>query len=269
MLKGRESLIRLIGKRRRFLPNRFSLMSLSTYDQEPFNLSRDINNGTVAISKEVPSMQQSELDTNGVPETPPVWVTCPVCNNRVRGEDNMINAHLDTCLGRGTKRKMSQRTLFQLNFCSKSKVKVEFCENDYEGNGSRESAPSNMLVQEVVHEVGDFVCADDIDKEESTSISESEHLSCNEGLMENLVKIEKTNCIVDSPSVHSEYKMPQTELTEIADDISTMVLNTFIVGRKFSNVVEINPGASVTFLRDPYNVKDLNAIKSGSLCRFQ
>uniref|UniRef100_A0A6M2EB37 Fanconi-associated nuclease n=1 Tax=Populus davidiana TaxID=266767 RepID=A0A6M2EB37_9ROSI len=50
------------------------------------------------------------------------WVTCPVCSSKLAAQDHIINSHLDACLTRGTKRKLTQRTLFQLNFCSQPMV---------------------------------------------------------------------------------------------------------------------------------------------------
>ncbi|RDX74806.1 Fanconi-associated nuclease 1-like protein, partial [Mucuna pruriens] len=98
VLSGRESLIRLIGKRRRFLPNRHSILS----DPNP---------------NPIQAVEPSRPDKNDN-------VQCPVCGHNLPGDDHrMINSHLDACLSLSqpkpiivTKRKLSQRTLLQFNF---------------------------------------------------------------------------------------------------------------------------------------------------------
>lgn len=45
------------------------------------------------------------------------------------------------------------------------------------------------------------------------------------------------------------------------DDISGVILETSIVGRRFSVVKDLNKGAKISLLRDPDNAKDPNAIK--------
>ena len=57
MLKGRESVVRLVGKRRRFLPNRETLLSAS---------------------------DDLELEL----------VTCPVCALKISAQHHAINSHL-------------------------------------------------------------------------------------------------------------------------------------------------------------------------------
>lgn len=57
-------------------------------------------------------------------------------------------------------------------------------------------------------------------------------------------------------------------MVTIKDDFSGMILETFIVGRKFSDEKELNLGASISLERDPTNVKDSNAIKVHFFCHF-
>lgn len=77
MLKGRESLIRLIGRRRRFLRLR-SLITSSVpqigYKEDKDEVNTESGNG------------------NGDEQ----WVDCPVCGAKVRGEEPVINSHLGT-----------------------------------------------------------------------------------------------------------------------------------------------------------------------------
>ncbi|GAU17744.1 hypothetical protein TSUD_171320 [Trifolium subterraneum] len=100
VLSGRESLIRLIGKRRRFLPNRHSILSDPIPNPNPIH--------------------QSEPTTAGYNPQNDV-VICPVCSLTLPSDNHRINSHLDLCLSSepkrsGTKRKLTQRTLLQLNF---------------------------------------------------------------------------------------------------------------------------------------------------------
>ena len=73
VLSGRESLIRLIGKRRRFLPNRHSILS------DPIPLSH----------------QQPEQPTTAGNDTPKNDVViCPVCSLSLPDDNPLINSHL-------------------------------------------------------------------------------------------------------------------------------------------------------------------------------
>ncbi|XP_030974220.1 fanconi-associated nuclease 1 homolog isoform X1 [Quercus lobata] len=119
MLKGRESVVRLVGKRRRFLPNRETLLSAS---------------------------DDLELEL----------VTCPVCTLKISAQHHAINAHLDICLSEsetptGTKRKLSQRTLLDSNFLSNSKIHQSQLTNNDDFCGSRHSnSHSHIINNDVV-----------------------------------------------------------------------------------------------------------------------
>lgn len=73
VLSGRESLIRLIGKRRRFLPNRHSILS------DPIPLSHQ--------QPEQPTTAGSDSLENDV-------VICPVCSLSLPDDNRLINSHL-------------------------------------------------------------------------------------------------------------------------------------------------------------------------------
>jgi Fanconi-associated nuclease 1 len=232
MLKGRESLIRLIGKRRRFLPNPHSLLS----DSIEITLNHCKKENVEPSSIEVGESSFQLSDCN--------WVTCPVCGDKVRGEDYMINSHLDTCLSRGKKRKLSQRTLLQLNFSAKPKVKVESTELQYTG-----------LSYQIGSEEKNIICCKSPSNPAFITDSTLDYLT------ENPVKDAEVNYrVVESPI--------EDNADESLDDISGVVLNSFIVGRKFCEEVDIQTGASIFLTRDPNNPKDVNAVKSGSICRF-
>ncbi|KAH7565058.1 hypothetical protein JRO89_XS09G0122100 [Xanthoceras sorbifolium] len=243
MLTGRESLIRLIGKRRRFLPNRHSL--LSSPIQSSLNLCFDKNGAA-----------------NAIPSSP--LITCPVCAINVPADDSVINSHLDACLSRGTKRKLSQRTLLQFNFSAQSKVQIqcnetELLRTDVVCNNPGETLPENAFCGSP-----NFV-----------AVEENGNNRCDE-LQLNLESVKQTN-IGDSTEtpmnhqrIHSQNHMssssPDSEVPILdvdmnIDDISVATLQTFIVGRRFSDEKGIKFGACITLLREPDNVKDPNAIR--------
>ncbi|WOH07871.1 hypothetical protein DCAR_0727305 [Daucus carota subsp. sativus] len=239
MLTGRESLIRLIGKRRRYLPNRHSILSTPISESQSFLTVSDERNGGEGSSC-----------SNAVASD---WVTCPVCHNNIRGDDRTINSHLDNCLARGTKRKLSQRTLLDLNF-SREFNKSEHTEgiivqtsheNDVCGtrNNSGDSvAEESTSLECKMHTIRDYIL--------NTPASSSE---------ENPVLNGKLNYIASSPSISPQISRPQS--AESVDDIYGYNLMTSIVARRFCDKVELNPGEAISLMRDPSNAKDPNAIK--------
>ncbi|EFJ04807.1 hypothetical protein SELMODRAFT_432061 [Selaginella moellendorffii] len=94
MLRGRESLIRLVGKRQRNV-------SLPARDElECGDFSLEIKGGLSLACCD--------------------WVECPVCGKQIRGNELLVNCHLDTCLQSGKKKKNSvQHTLFHFNLSKK------------------------------------------------------------------------------------------------------------------------------------------------------
>ncbi|XP_059653884.1 fanconi-associated nuclease 1 homolog isoform X2 [Cornus florida] len=280
MLTGRESLIRLVGRRRRFLPNRQSL--LSTPIQSSLNRCKeDINGGPVSDMGAGSSSDQRE-DRNGGPvsdmgaasssdqrgkcvvETSASdRVTCPVCGNTVSGENDMINSHLDACLARGTKRKLSQSTLLQLNFCSRSKVKICSSKPDHIGISFNQMGSDNIFVCDAVHKLHDFVGIEENDSSHCKSPLNSEYVMQPhmDASIESSIIDDSIYYGVDSTLALAENETPNYEMAESLDSISGVVLETFIVGRRFSDEMELNPGATISLLRDPDNVKDPNAVK--------
>lgn len=51
------------------------------------------------------------------------------------------------------------------------------------------------------------------------------------------------------------------ESCEDTNSISTLTVDTMIVGRKFHENIELQEGAGITVQRDPLNTKDRDAIK--------
>ncbi|TXG69322.1 hypothetical protein EZV62_004257 [Acer yangbiense] len=242
MLTGRESLIRLIGKRRRFLPNRDSL--LSSPIQSSFNLCSDKNGAANS--------------------TPSPMVTCPVCAINVPDDDSVVNSHLDACLSRGTKRKLSQRTLLQFNFSAQSKVHIQCNETDLSRTDVVCESPGEILPQNAFCGSPDYVLVEenDINHCDGSQLNFKSVKKTNiGGSIETPINHQRIHCQnhVSSSSLNSE--VPKLDVDVIIDDIFGATLQTFIVGRRFSDEKGINFGAHITLLREPHNVKDPNAIK--------
>ncbi|KAK8681248.1 hypothetical protein V6N13_053655 [Hibiscus sabdariffa] len=249
MLTGRESLCRLIGKRRRFLPNFQSI--LSSPIQSSLNLLSD-KNGSLAETE--CSKGEAEVSSSGL-------VTCPVCGNKVGGEDYTINSHLDGCLSRRTKRKLTQRTLLELNFgSSQSKLQISSGDSkqllsrdlsknhcDYEENvtcGFSEISPSGQKDRDQCGQLPHTESVIQIDLASST---------------ENPISDGRANIVVEFPALSTDNE--ESHMDDTVDKISERPIDTFIVGRKFSDEKDVNLGASIYLLTDPDNIKDPNAIK--------
>ncbi|GAB2265175.1 hypothetical protein Dimus_000240 [Dionaea muscipula] len=283
MLTGRESLIRLIGRRRRFLPNRHRLLSSPT--QSSLNLRKDRNSEARAeiwaeaelkseVFEDRHEKEQAHLEDRSSSEL----VSCPVCGNQVSGEQYNLNSHLDTCLPRGTKRKLTQRTLLQFNFSSDATCSSE---GAYARRDALSKSPEYVLVQKTDPHLVNCCTIDKIESLASLMLSDYGGRKCRllepyvsdanatptmvvptkqDGVYGPLEKHNKTNDVVDG------YTMSLVEDTSALNadklvGISKTVLKTYIVGRRFFNEAEIEPGEMVSFLRDHDNNKDLNAIK--------
>jgi Fanconi-associated nuclease 1 len=232
MLNGRESLIRLVGKRRRFLPNRESLLSVPLIQ-----------------------LHESKEETDTIISYPEKdLVTCPVCAHKISGEHRAVNSHLDACLSRetrtqtGTKRKLTQRTLLQSSFWSRSKTQASSCESEQLENNLCGGGPDDSLVENASHELQDFGDAEEHDTDLQIQI----HM---DGGFENPINDDTTR------SLSPKNVVSNGDMDVTFDNVSGVTLETFIVGRKFSDEKELDLGARISLLRDPDNVKDHNAIK--------
>ncbi|KAL9397629.1 hypothetical protein Peur_011882 [Populus x canadensis] len=273
MLRGRESLIRLVGKRRRFLPNRKSLLSDSTSiisnshpPQTPLNLGKtDENEDRIIMSMESEQKSKSPQSSDSV--------TCPVCSSKLAAQDHVINSHLDACLTRGTKRKLTQRTLFQLNFCSQPMVCSRSSDVKKLGTGNvqedaavgfdnstavdeNEVDSSLLNLRSEVTKCIEAITVDDISGETALGTSAG-----GSTMKQKLIDGDLINGQVDPSllSLRSEV-MKSIEAVPVGD-ISGVFLETFIVGRRFSVEKELNLGASICLLRETDNAKDPNAIQ--------
>ncbi|MBA0585850.1 hypothetical protein Gorai_016612 [Gossypium raimondii] len=251
MLTGRESLSRLIGKRRRFLPNLQSI--LSSPIRSSLNLLSDENGRLTETESSKGKVEISSSDL----------VTCPVCGSKVRGEDYTINSHLDRCLSRRTKRKLTQRTLLELNFgCSQSKLQISSDESE------------QLLSSDLSKNCSDYEenvtrCFSKIDPREEKSHDQRRQLPHTEsvkqidvaGSAENPISDGRANTMVDFSALSTDNEESRNHIDVTVDSISGMAIDTYIVGRKFSDEKEVNLGANISLLRDPDNIKDSNAIK--------
>lgn len=288
ILKGRESLIRLIGRRRRFLRRR----SLITSSVPQVCCKEDKNEANT---------KSGNGNGNGDEE----WVDCPVCGTKVRGEEPGINSHLDKCLTRGTKRKLSQCTLFQLKFCTRPKAtassidsdltRTEFGSSANDGNihalasEMRNSDVSKNNIQDEsssssvsltlttsrpnILTTNSSICnrvdraenldgLPDFDDEcKSLSGAKSMQIVGIEGFPQHQISDDRIDNFTGSPLSLSENRTPTYVEPLEDDDNSKILLDTFIVGRKFADDTELIIGAMVMLSRDSENVKDPNAIK--------
>ncbi|XP_073151250.1 fanconi-associated nuclease 1 homolog isoform X2 [Henckelia pumila] len=243
MLRGRESLVRLIGRRRRFLPNRRTILSSSS-----------LSSSHIADEKHKKDAVGESSDS----------AKCPVCGNQFPAQDNAsINSHLDECVAKGgSKRKLNQLTLLQLNF-SRSKVKVHDLHLGETGRNLDQSNPIAASFCDIIH---------DTNESDSSKGCENEKEESNYGFLalrnnpiassiENLFPNEPVNEELVSPSLIS--KRAKYVLEDCLDDfdISKVFIPTFIVGRRYGRREELDPESRICLSRDPNNVKDPNAIK--------
>ncbi|KAK8572824.1 hypothetical protein V6N13_048390 [Hibiscus sabdariffa] len=251
MLTGRESLCRLIGKRRRFLPNFHSI--LSSPIQSSLNLLSD-KNGSLAETE--CSKGEAEISSSGL-------VTCPVCGNKVGGEDCTINSHLDGCLSRRTKRKLTQRTLLELNFGS-SQSKLQNSSGDSKQLLSRNLSKSHCDYEEnVTCGFSEISPSEEKGRDQCGQLPHTESVKQIDlaSSTENPISDGRANIVVEFPALSANNEESRHHMDETVDSISERPIDAFIVGRKFSDEKDVNLGASISLLTDPDNIKDPNAIK--------
>ncbi|RWW07538.1 hypothetical protein GW17_00029079 [Ensete ventricosum] len=174
-----------------------------------------------------------------------------------------------TCLMGGTKRKFTQCTLLQFQFFKRSKM---------------ESSPDG-----VKHETEDTANAVFSSKNDSSNALllpgdshgsrygntrglSSDHSPSNIETYTEIVPPETT--VLDNTISHEilvpcdTYMFPQMNMDKLdacgsgtKGDDSVIAFETYIVGRRFHESIELQQGARVFVAREPENVKDRNAIK--------
>ncbi|XP_024520815.1 fanconi-associated nuclease 1 homolog [Selaginella moellendorffii] len=200
MLRGCESLIRLVGKRQRnvSLPAREEL--------ECGDVSLEIKGGLSLACCD--------------------WVECPVCGKQIRGNELLVNCHLDTCLQSGKKKKNSvQHTLFHFNLSKK----IEYEES---GNCVLEIQQSPPL------ETG---------------------VDCNPAAGSPKPEVSSTLESFEEPDVANGV-LP-AELNSETRDLYNGCLEARIAGRKYHRDVECQAGMRVHLVREPENPMDTYAVK--------
>ncbi|XP_024518087.1 fanconi-associated nuclease 1 homolog isoform X2 [Selaginella moellendorffii] len=210
MLRGRESLIRLVGKRQRnvSLPARVS-------DRASISLQEELECGDVSLEIK-----------GGLSLACCDWVECPVCGKQIRGNELLVNCHLDTCLQRGKKKKNSvQHTLFHFNLSKK----VEYEES---GNCVLEIQQSPPL------ETG---------------------VDCNTAAGSPEPEVSSTLECFEEPDVANSV-LP-AELNSETRDLYNGCLEARIAGRKYHRDVECQAGMRVHLVREPENPMDTYAVK--------
>ncbi|KAL8490845.1 hypothetical protein ACS0TY_022741 [Phlomoides rotata] len=270
MLTGRESLLRVIGKRRRSLPNRRSILaassSSSSTSQSCLSLcQRDEIHRSDAVER------RSDGDGDAAESA-----ICPVCGARFPGMDNaVINSHLDGCLANGSKRKLShcvmvsddfqakgskrklnQVTLLQMNF-SRSKVKFHLGQSaDYP---LIPSEPDSIRNCDSIDNLNGLDRIEECASDHSFPVRNDSFSSH----VENLVSKDTSDDKFASPPSPLGIERPKYILEELLDecDVSRVIIPTFIVGRRFGGREELHPESRICLSRDPDNVKDPNAIK--------
>ncbi|CAH9131498.1 unnamed protein product [Cuscuta epithymum] len=275
MLKGRQSIKRLIGRHRRFLPNRHIIFSSPA--AQGF-----LSEGKRADDSE-PERHHHQSDGSGKESDHcgAEWVNCPVCGTRVLGNDQTINSHLDKCLDKGKKRKLLQRTLLELNFYSSSAVRIHAKESELTETAAVQTR-DDVSVLETAHRLenpGVTVCQFESSKLRNTGLElaklddlrsyndvdeiPSSYMSGLEACTEIQMNGDMINAKCICPSLPTEHEMSIDDNIESvgSDDLSELSLDTYIVARRFAEETELKLGASILLSRDPENVKDVNAIK--------
>ncbi|KAI9119507.1 hypothetical protein K1719_009383 [Acacia pycnantha] len=250
MLTGRESLIRLVGKRRRFLPNRQSLFS--NPGQISLNLCND-NDGQICLLKSTEQPQEANLNQiksvgdETENNSSHSEIACPVCGCKIHGDNYEVNSHLDVCLSRRTKRKLTQRTLLQLNFSQTSKVQ------NIPGDSLK---PENAVV---LRNCNNHVPQNSSNVLPALAAREESEKKCK--LTQNLDHNHDSCCKIRSSSLSPKDELPKSEPTNCRSSISGLTLETFLVGRRYTGQEEIRLGDTFSLLRDPHNAHDSNCIK--------
>lgn len=210
---------------------------------------------------------------------------------------------LDKCLARGTKRKLSQCTLFQLKFCTRPKVTASSIDSDLTRTEFGSSA-NDHNIYDLASEMRNSDGSNNKDESSSSSVSLTLTTStsniftrnssiCNrvnrvenldglpefdderkllygaksmqivglEGVPQHQISDDRIDNITSSPLSLSENRTPTCVEPLEDDDNSKILLDTFIVGRKFADDTKLIIGAMVMLSRDSENVKDSNAIK--------
>ncbi|KAF0901621.1 hypothetical protein E2562_003591 [Oryza meyeriana var. granulata] len=262
MLNGRESLARLIGRRRR--SPLIASLALAVSPSSP-SRSHQADAGDDAEREATAGSSTGGRDGAGAE-----WVACPVCGESIRGTDYCVNTHLDICLTRGTKRKLTQSTLLDFSFSKKATADpalnnsdetehMELTDGNVSSDGAFFSLNSGMVNSKESADASSPGClhgSPDISETCGTCLSLDTSLQHMENTANNDV-VEK--CLSHMPS--TEATSCTFDARSVTDYSNTVLVDTVVVGRRFHENIELQEGASITLLRDPQNAKDPDAIK--------
>lgn len=161
----------------------------------------------------------------------------------------------DDCLApKGSKRKLSQATLFQLNF-SRSKAKLHSPQLPNEL--VIPSVPDEMTTIDSIHDSSGLGWSDEYAKkglENDSNANPEEKIICKGTTSDKFA----------SPSFSCDIRdVSKDGVDEFSDDydISKVVIPTLVVGRRYGSRESIDPQSRICLSRDPENVNDPNAIK--------
>uniref|UniRef100_A0ACD5ZS42 Uncharacterized protein n=1 Tax=Avena sativa TaxID=4498 RepID=A0ACD5ZS42_AVESA len=272
MLRGRESLVRLIGRRRRSpLPESLAA-ALLPRSHSTSHKADDAGAGASASASEAAAA--AGPSSGGSPGAGEELVACPVCGESIRGSDYSVNTHLDLCLTRGAKRKLTQSSLLDFRFSKKATVeptldslnKDDEAENkgladgDVSSDGDRNSDPGSPEDSTAPLLPGCLHDSPGISKMHNTSIPSNIVLPNAE-----YDEVENgSSCVLSAVTT-----LGSIDACPDADSSTTVAVDTVIVGRRFRENIELQEGVGITVTRDPQNAKDPDAIKvlyAGSEC---
>lgn len=155
----------------------------------------------------------------------------------------------DSCLARGTKRKLTQRTLLQMKFCSQPKAQTVMKDGvDFEGSTTYRLPGFGVLE---AHNSDSFLSLINFKSGKQAETYSPSKSPVDDGWA----------AINNEPDMLPLRNESDCDDEVTMDDICDVMLETFIVGRRFSDVKEVSLGENVVLERDPHNVKDTNAIK--------
>lgn len=160
---------------------------------------------------------------------------------------------------------MTQCTLLQLNFCSRTNDKLDSRKLKHLEDNVALNGPDNNLAQSDPPKFSHLDAYGENDNKKCRLDIDLDSVICNyiDSSAENFVDDHKISHDASScpPSLLPRDNMPIDVITVVAENIAGVTLDTFIVGRKFSDEEKLNIGASISLLRDLDNAKDPNAIK--------
>ncbi|KAL6898075.1 hypothetical protein ACP4OV_006671 [Aristida adscensionis] len=241
MLTGRESLVRLIGRRRRSpLPASLAaLLSPSSPAPSIPTSQTDDGGGGAGAEAEAASGAAGSSSGGG-----PGWVACPVCGESIPGSDYSVNTHLDICLTRGTKRKLAQSTLLDFRFSKKVAAGQTYdVSNNDDGTANMKQIDEDLSNGDISETFATFKPSDTVlpNVEDAANDPAVEH--CSSSMLPSVATSGSIDACAD------------------IEPITTVSVDTVIVGRRFHENIELREGAGIAILRDPQNSKDPDAIK--------